>query len=236
MTIRIAAWSGPRNMSTAMMRAWENRPDTSVMDEPLYAASMAVTGIDHPMRSEILAAGPTDFDAAVMACLAPLTDGAEISYQKHMAHHLLDQFDRSWLDDLVHVLLIRNPRRVLASYVKVWDEVTVADIGLPQQIELAERAVLIVDSDEFLTNPKAYLSEMCDRVGVPFDDKMLAWPKGKRDTDGAWAPAWYSAVEESTGFGPPPSSEPAPLRPDLEPVAVEAESLYHQLYSRRYVA
>ena len=219
-----------------MMRAWENRSDTTVMDEPLYAASLAATGVDHPLRDEVLAAGPTNIDDAIGACLAPMTGGSKISYQKHMAHHLLDHYDRGWLDELIHVLLIRNPRRVLASYVKVWDQVTVADIGLPQQIELAERSVIIIDSDEFLTNPKHYLSAMCDRIGVSFEDSMLAWPKGRRETDGAWAPAWYSAVEASTGFGPPPLEPPPPLDKNLEVVASEADSLYQQLYQHRYVA
>ncbi len=235
MTVRIAAWSGPRNLSTAMMRAWENRPDTTVLDEPLYAASLVATGADHPMRAEVVAAGPTDPAVAIERCLAPLPDGITISYQKQMAHHLLPSFDRAWLDELWHLVLVRDPRRVLASYTKVWDEVTVADIGLPQQLELAERAELIIDSDDFLGNPAGYLAAICGAAGVAFDETMLAWPPGTRSSDGVWAPAWYEAVEASTGFGPPPTEPPPPLPAHLVTVAAEAEAIYRELYAGRLV-
>ncbi len=237
MTIRLAAWSGPRNLSTAMLRSWEHRPDTVVLDEPLYAAALAATGDDHPMRDEVLAAGPTDIGAAIDRCLAPLPDGVTVSYQKHMAHHLLPEFPRDWLDELRHLLLIRDPRRVLASYTKVWADVDVAAIGLPQQLELLDRAELVVDSADFLTDPRRYLAAMCEACGIAFDDAiaqaMTTWPAGRRDSDGVWAPAWYSAVEASTGFGPPPSEEPVELPATLEPVAAEASEIYAELRARR---
>ena len=149
---RIAMWSGPRNLSTAMMRSWEHRPDTEVLDEPLYAAYLAATGLDHPGRDEIIAAGPADFDDAVAACLSAPQAGA-ISYQKHMAHHLLPHVDRSWLGGLRNCLLLRDPRRVLASYTKVRDAVTLDDLGIPQQVELVEHCELVVDAADFLTRP-----------------------------------------------------------------------------------
>ncbi len=217
-----------------MMRSWENRADCVVMDEPLYAASLATTGGDHPMREEILAAGPTDPDAAIAACLAPLPEGVTISYQKHIAHHLHDGYDRSWLDQLVHVLLIRDPRRVLASYTKVWDDVSVETIGLPQQLELLPRARVVVDTADFLGNPAAYLQQMCRLLEVEFDQAMLSWPKGERDSDGVWAPAWYSSVVDSTGFGPAPDpSAPVDLAPHLESVAAEASVIYEELRAAR---
>jgi hypothetical protein len=221
-----------------MLRSWENRVDTVVLDEPLYAAALAATGADHPMRDEILAAGPVDPGEAVAACLARPPLPATISYQKHMAHHLLPTFDRGWLDQADHVLLIRHPRLVIASYTRVWPEVTVEAIGLPQQIELAERAVLIVDSSEFLTAPRHYLELMCSRLGVPFDPAMLAWPAGRRASDGVWAPAWYGAVEASTGFGPPPSAsavDEVVVPPELEAVVARAEDLYRELHAERLV-
>ncbi len=233
--VRVAAWSGPRNLSTAMMRSWENRADCIVIDEPLYAASLAVTGGDHPMRDDILAAGPTDPDQAIAACLAPLPEGITVHYQKHIAHHLHRDFDRSWLDELEHILLLRDPRRVLASYTKVWEDVSVETIGLPQQLELLPRAAIVVDTSDFLTDPGAYLAEMCLRLGIEFDEAMLEWPPGPRDSDGVWAPAWYDNVIASTGFGPPPASETITLPERLESVAVEAMDIYRVLAAEKLV-
>lgn len=226
-------WSGPRNLSTAMMRSWENRADTAVMDEPLYAAYLATTRLDHPGLDEIVAAGPASFDDAIAACLAPLPDGVAVSYQKHMAHHLLSHTDRSWLDSLRNVLLLRDPRRVLASYTKVRESVTLDDIGVPQQVELAERCELVVDSDDFLIDPLGFQREICRRLDVPFDPAMLAWPAGPRHSDGVWARHWYSAVETSTSFGPPPADPPSPTPPHLAQIAAEAVAIYDELRAGR---
>lgn len=239
---RIAMWSGPRNLSTALMRSWENRPDTMVLDEPLYAHYLAHTGLHHPGRDEIVAAGPARAEAAVAQCVAPLPQGITVSYQKHMSHHLLDHLDRDWLDQLRHVLLIRHPVEVLASYTQVRDEVTLADIGLPQQVELADRAELVIDAADFLTDPPTYLGELCRRVGVAFTPElaqaMLSWPPGRRDSDGCWARYWYGAVESSTGFRPPPDPGSRPgvddLPSSLRPLAREALDLYHQLAAGRW--
>lgn len=233
--VRIAAWSGPRNMSTAMMRSWENRADCSVIDEPFYAASLATTGGDHPLRDEILAAGPTDPAEAAASCLAPLPPGTNVQYQKHIAHHLHDHFDRAWLDELHHVLLIRDPRRVLASYTKVWADVSIETIGLPQQLELLPRAALVIDTSDFLVDPRRYLVEMCQCVGIDFEESMLAWPAGPRPSDGVWAPAWYDSVIASTGFGPPPSDVPVELPTWLEPVAEQAQQIFAELTSKKLV-
>lgn len=235
---RIAMWSGPRNLSTAMMRSWENRPDTAVIDEPLYAAYLHETGLEHPMRAEILAAGPGDVDEAIAACLA-VPAAASISYQKHMAHHLLAGMDRSWFGEFRNVLLLRDPRRVLASYAKVRAEVTLDDIGVPQQVELADHCEFVVDSDDFLTDPAAYQREICERLDVPCDDgilaSMLAWPDGRRSSDGVWAPAWYGAVETSTGFGPAPGAVPADLPEHLAEVGEQAMVIYERLRGDRLI-
>lgn len=229
---RIAMWSGPRNLSTAMMRSWENRTDTAVIDEPLYAAYLHETGLDHPMRDEILAAGPVDIDEAIAASLA-VPPSTSISYQKHMAHHLLDGMDRSWLGEFRNVLLLRDPRRVLASYAKVRADVTLEDIGVPQQVELAAHCEFVVDSDDFLTDPGAYQQEICRRLDVPLAEGMLAamlnWPAGRRSSDGAWAPAWYGAVEASRGFGPAPTAPPSDLPEHLAEVGAQALEIYDRL-------
>ncbi len=215
------------------MRAWENRADTMVLDEPLYSHYLAATGLDHPGRDEIMAAGPIDAAAAVGLCLEPLPAGLTVSYQKHMTHHLLASIDRSWLDQVRNFLLIRDPVPVLASYTQVRSDVTLDDLGLPQQVEVASRAELVIDAADFLTDPRAYLTTWCDHLGLEFSDRMLSWPAGRRASDGCWAPHWYRAVEASTGFGPAPDPSttitvddlPSPLRP----LAREATELYHQL-------
>jgi len=221
-----------------MMRSWEHRSDTDVIDEPLYAAYLRATGLDHPMRDEILAAGPTCVDAAISACLAAPAS-ASISYQKHMAHHLLPEMDRSWIGSFRNVLLLRDPRRVLASYSKVRSDVTLEDIGVPQQVELARHCEFIVDSDDFLTAPDVYQREICGRLGVPCDAAMLAsmmsWPAGRRSSDGVWAPAWYGAVEASTGFGPAPAAPPPDLPDHLVEVGQEAMAIYDQLRADRLI-
>lgn len=203
---RLAMWSGPRNISTALMRSWENRPDTIVVDEPLYGHYLATTGIDHPGREEIIAALPTDIDEAVAGLLGPVPDGIRVFYQKHMTHHLIDDVPRDWIGELVNVLLLRDPAEVVASYVKSRSEVTLADIGLPQQVSLYDdlvargRPPLVLDSADFLRNPAAYLRGLCELVGVEFTEAMLRWPAGRRASDGVWGPHWYDAVWRSTGF------------------------------------
>ena len=233
MTI-IAMWSGPRNLSTAMMRSWENRADTTVLDEPLYAAYLAATQLDHPGREEIIAGGPADYEQAIAMCVD--ADGGQdgaISYQKHMTHHLLADVRRDWLGGFRNCLLLRDPRRVLASYTQVRDTVTLEDIGVPQQLELADHCELVIDSDDFLTDPEGHQREICRRLDVLFDPAMLSWPAGPRDSDGVWAPHWYSAVESSTGFGPPTSEPPPPAAAHLAAIAADALEIHQQLRTRR---
>ena len=232
--MRIAMWSGPRNLSTAMMRSWENRSDTEVLDEPLYAAYLAATGLDHPGAAEIIATGPVDPATAIAACVsAPMS--ASISYQKHMAHHLLPEMDRRWLGELRNCLLLRDPRRVLASYTKVRERVTLEDLGIPQQVELSAHCELVVDADDFLVEPRRYQLEICRRLGVEFDESMLSWPAGTRASDGVWAPHWYSAVEASTHFGPAPSGEVPEVASHLIELAADASAIYDVLRRNRLV-
>ena len=187
---RIAMWSGPRTVSTALMRAWENRPDTVVADEPLYAFYLDRTGLDHPGRDEVIASQPTDW-RVVLARLtsAPLPAGTVISYAKHMTHHLLPEVDRAAFAPFRHAHLIRDPRELLASYARVRTEPTLADLGLAQQAEIFEAfGGPVVDSRDLLADPEGILRALCQALGVPFDPRMLAWPPGPRDTDGVLGP------------------------------------------------
>lgn len=234
--LRLAFWSGPRNLSTAMMRSWENRADTQVMDEPLYAHYLTATGLtDHPMHLEILDSQPAEEAAAVETLFAPVPAHISVDFQKHMAQHLLPGMDRSWLDQQARVILLRDPRRVLASYTKVRGTVSLSDIGLPQQVELAHGAAVVIDSGHFLANPEAYLRVICEAVGVDFDPAMLRWPAGRRTTDGVWAPAWYSSVEASTGFGPPVTADPPVLPAGLASLVDESMDLYRGLLEQAVV-
>lgn len=206
--VRVAMWSGPRNISTAMMRGFENRADTIVVDEPLYAAYLARTGVDHPGRAAVISSQPTDLVTAVAGLSAPLPAGRRVHYVKHMAHHISREMDLSWTLRFRSVLLIRDPFEVVASYVRSRATCEPSDIGLLQQgwlMELWDRhrfEVPIIDAADFLNAPEAHLRWLCDWLGIPFTDRMLSWPPGPRSSDGVWAPHWYAAVWSSSGFAP----------------------------------
>jgi Sulfotransferase domain len=232
--VRLAMWSGPRNISTALMRAWENRPDCRVVDEPLYAYYLAQTGLDHPGRDEVIAAGETSWQAVVAELTAPVEG---VYYQKHMTHHLIPQLPRDWIPSLTNVLLIRDPAEVVASYVRSRADVTLEDIGLVQQAELYDELrgeVPVIDSADFLRDPEGYLRWLCAHVGVPFTDAMLHWPAGPRDSDGVWAPYWYDAVLSSTGFEPYRPREVSLEGPAAQ-VAELGRSHYERLHAARVV-
>jgi hypothetical protein len=237
MTIRLACWSGPRNISTATMRAWENRPDTEVVDEPLYAWYLARTGLDHPGRAEVIEAGETDWRRVVDSLTRLWPDGPVLQYQKHMAQHLLEDLPRDWISSLRNVLLIRDPAEVVSSYLRSRDTVTPDDIGILQQLELhvlLGPSVPVIDAADFLRSPEAYLRWLCSYAGVEFTDRMLSWPPGPRDSDGVWASYWYGAVLRSTGFEPyrPRRVE---LTPEGEAVVAATRPAYERLYASRLV-
>ncbi|MEV6923166.1 HAD family hydrolase [Dactylosporangium sp. NPDC051485] len=231
MTVRVAMWSGPRNISTAMMRSFGARPDTVVVDEPLYAHYLRETGLDHPAREEILASQPRRWQDAVAGLLGPV--GARVYYQKHMTHHLLPQVGRDWLAEVANAYLIRDPAHVVASYAKVRGEPTLADLGYPQQVEIFRaHGGPVVDAADVLRAPAGTLSALCAALGLSWAPAMLSWPAGRRSTDGVWAPHWYSAVERSTGFAP---YDPAPPEvPDrLRSLVDRARPLYEELAAHR---
>ena len=232
-------WSGPRNISTAMMRAWENRADTAVVDEPLYAYYLARTGRDHPVADEIIATYPTDWRTVAEMLCGPVPGDRPIWYQKHMTHHVLAEVDLAWLENLTNCFLLRSPAEMIASYIRVRPDPTMTDLGLPEQRRIFDyvrqatgRIPPVLDARLVLENPERMLSRLCERVGVPFDRRMLAWPAGRRATDGVWAPHWYAAVEQSTGFQ---SYQPKPVRlPEhLQPLLDECNALYAEMAAHR---
>lgn len=241
MSVRIAMWSGPRNISTAMMRSFENRSDTVVVDEPFYAAFLAETGADHPMRDEVLASQPTRWRDVANALSGPTPTGAAVWYQKHMTHHMLPDFGLDWANGCRNAFLIRAPEAVLASYTLKRENVTLADIGVERQRELFERecdrigaAPPVIDSADVLADPRATLGKLCAALGIEFSDRMLSWPAGKRDSDGVWAPAWYDTVERSTEFAPPRA--PAEIKnvgDNLRRIADAARPHYERLAAFR---
>lgn len=240
-TLRIAMWSGPRNISTALMRSFGSRADTIVCDEPFYARYLLRTGADHPGREEVIAACETDYDRIVATLTGPLPAGKSIFYQKHMAHHILaeDWKRLDWVHAMRNVLLIRNPLEVLASFVKVVPNPRAGHLGLPQQLRLfhvfAERlghAPPVIDATDVLDDPPRMLWYLCEAVGIDFDDAMLSWAPGPRETDGVWGPHWYHAVYQSTGFERPRARN-ADVPMALQPVLAECRGIYDCLHEFR---
>lgn len=199
-------WSGPRNISTALMRSWGSRSDTFVCDEPFYAHYLKVTGLDHPGASEVITQNETDPDKVITSLTGQVPQGKTIFYQKHMAHHLLPGVNRDWLSEVTNCFLIRDPQEVLTSLIKNIPNPTIEDTGLPQQVEIFERVKAqgctppVLDSKDVLERPGETLRLLCESIGVEFQEAMLSWRAGAHETDGIWGKYWYEAVEKSTGF------------------------------------
>lgn len=230
-------WSGPRNISTATMRAFENRDDTEVSDEPFYAAFLAASGAIHPMRDEVIASQPNDWREVAAVCAGPAPHGSPVWYQKQMCHHMLPDFGLDWLGACTNAFLIRPPEQVLASYLAKRTVVTLDDIGVVRQneifdrvAELTGRAPVVIEGASILADPRGALSGLCAALGIPFSEKMLSWPAGRRASDGVWAPAWYDAVERSTGFNAPDRVASFEDLPDvLKPIAEAARPYYERM-------
>ncbi len=204
--LRLNLWSGPRNVSTALMYAFAQRADTRALDEPLYGHYLARSGAPHPGAAEVMAAMDCDGARVVRRVLLGPCDRS-VLFCKHMAHHLLD-LDRGFLEQGVNVLLTRHPREVLPSLAKNLESPTLRDAGYAVQVELLEAelargvAPIVLDARLTLEDPEGVLRALCARVGLAFDPAMLRWAPGPKPFDGVWAPHWYANAHRSTGFKP----------------------------------
>jgi sulfotransferase family protein len=233
-------WSGPRNISTAMMRSWGNRPDTAVIDEPFYAYYLERTGKAHPGAAEVIAQGETNWRKIVQRLTKePIPGGKRAYFQKQMTHHLLPEMDRDWILDLTNCFLIRDPREVILSYIKKNPGAALEDLGFIQQCQVfnfvrerTETVPAVVDADDVLKNPKQILELLCDKIGVEFDKAMLSWPPGLRETDGIWAKYWYDAVVKSTSFEPYKPRE-GDVPDSLHEIFRRCRDCYAQLHEHR---
>ncbi|MEO8456115.1 MAG: HAD family hydrolase [Sphingomicrobium sp.] len=239
MTIRIAMWSGPRNLSTAMMRSFGSRADTFVSDEPFYGCFLKDSGADHPMRDEVIAAMDCDWQSVMAALRAPVHDSSPIWYQKHMWHHMAGPIGYDDFAGFTHAFLIREPERMIASYLRKRESADFEDFGLERQAEFFEReadrlgyAPTVIDANDVLANPGGMLSKLCEALAINWDEAMLSWLPGPRQTDGPWAPHWYGAVEKSTGFGPPETGGDE-LPGDAQRVAARCRPYYEKLARHR---
>jgi hypothetical protein len=238
-TLRVAMWSGPRNLSTALMRSFGSRSDTFVSDEPFYGCFLQDSGADHPMREEIIAAMDCDWTSVMASLRGPTPDGSSIWYQKHMWHHMSGPAGYDDFAGFTHAFLIREPERMIASYLRKREVAAFEDFGLERQAEFFEleadrlgHAPPVIDAHDVLINPQAVLTKLCGALSVPWDIAMLSWLPGRRDTDGVWASHWYGSVEASTGFGPPETG-PVELPEDAQPLAERCRPYYEQLAVHR---
>jgi len=231
-------WSGPRNLSTAMLRSFGNRADTAVSDEPFYGAFLKTSGAAHPMREAVIAAMDCDWASVARTLAGPAPGGRPIWYQKQMWHHMVGPIGYADFPGFTHAFLIRDPAAMIASYLRKREAAAFEDFGLDRQAEFFEReadrlghAPPVVDAGDVLADPRRTLSALCAALGIAFDPAMLAWPAGPRPTDGPWAPHWYQAVEASTGFGPP--DPPASLTGAAARLADRCRPYYERLAAHR---
>lgn len=239
MTIRIAMWSGPRNLSTAMMRSFGNRADTFVSDEPFYGCFLETSGADHPMHEEVIASMDCDWHSVMDTLRGDPPDASQIWYQKHMWHHMAGPIGYEDFAGFRHAFLIREPERMIASYLRKRESAEFENFGLERQAEFFEReaerlghAPPVIDAHDVLTDPVSVLSKLCNALGIKWDMAMLSWPPGRRETDGVWAKHWYGAVEASTGFGPP-EIEPVQLPDDARSLAERCRPFYERLAAHK---
>lgn len=233
-------WSGPRNISTAMMRAWGNRSDTFVCDEPFYAYYLQKTGLEHPGADEVIAVGETDWRKVITQLIGDVPGGKRIFYQKQMTHHLLPEIDRDWLGRVTNCFLIRDPAEVIVSYIKKNNDPTLEDIGFVQQADIFDwvrdhtgSSPPVIDAHDVLENPEKILRLLCEAIGVAFADAMLSWPPGLRETDGIWAKHWYNEVATSTGFRAPSDRTVASVPERLKNIHDRSRECYQRLYHHR---
>ena len=236
--LRISMWSGPRNISTALMRSFENRPDTFVSDEPFYAHYLNETGINHPLREEVIKYGEKSWDAVVKNITGDIPNCKTVWYQKHMAQHNLPKKDLTWISKMNNILLIRHPRDVILSYKNKYEITSIAQLGYLQLNTLfnllnnGNGSPLIIEARDLLDDPEGMLKKICNRLVIPFYQEMLTWPAGRRKSDGIWGKYWYGSVERSTGFQHY-SKNPPIVPSEYEELFVNCMKYYQQLYQHR---
>lgn len=239
MTVRIAMWSGPRNLSTAMMRSFGSRSDAFVSDEPFYGCFLETSGADHPMRDETIESMDTDWSSVMTTLRGDPPDGSPVWYQKHMWHHMIGPIGYDDFIGFRHAFLIREPERMIASYLRKREAAAFEDFGLERQAEFFEReadrlghAPPVIDANDVLADPESVLTGLTGALGLPWDPAMLSWAPGRRETDGVWAAHWYNAVEKSTGFGPPESGS-VDLPENARRLADRCRPYYERLATHR---
>ncbi|MBA2771013.1 MAG: HAD family hydrolase [Sphingomonas sp.] len=242
MTIRIAMWSGPRNLSSAMMRSFRSRSDTFVSDEPFYGCFLKSTGADHPMRDEVIDAMDCDWTSVMGNLSGPAPDGSPVWYQKHMWHHMAGPIGYDDFEGFRHAFLIREPERMIASYLRKREVAAFEDFGIERQAEFFDReadrlgrAPPVIDAGDVLENSEGVLSKLCLALGIAWDPAMLGWAPGPRRTDGPWAPHWYRTVEASTGFAAT-DGDAIELPREAQSLAERCRSYYDKLALYRILA
>jgi hypothetical protein len=238
-TLRIAMWSGPRNLSTAMMRSFGNRTDTFVSDEPFYGCFLKDSGAEHPMRDVVIAAMDCDWQSVMRTLQSDPRGAWRVWYQKHMWHHMTGPIGYADFEGFTHAFLIREPERMIASYLRKREVAAFEDFGMDRQAEFFDRecdrlghAPPVIDANDVLANPPGVLAGLCHALGIAWDPAMLCWAPGGRETDGPWAPHWYAAVEQSTGFSPPETGT-VELSEQARSVADQCRPYYDRLAFHR---
>ena len=236
---RVAMWSGPRNISTALMYSFENRSDCYATDEPLYASFLQKSGTPHPGAKEVIENNESEVGKIIKTLTGPIPDKKQIWYQKHMCHHLPPDSDISWIDNFKNCFLIRDPREVLLSLSKITDSIDLLSTGLPQQLTIFKHVIKssrkippVIDSADVLEDPESILSVLCESIGIPFSKRMLSWEPGPRNCDGLWGKYWYDSVWKSSGFSPPTPKE-GELSEHLHSVLEESTMIYQELREMR---
>lgn len=235
-TTRIAMWSTPRSLSTALMRSWESRSDTIVVDEPLHGVFIKLGNWQYEGREEVIEKCETDWKKVIKSLLAPLPEGKKVYYQKHLVHHTdFDEIALDWIYNLDNCFLVRNPREIISSYLKKWPDIT-GDLGFAQMLKIFRlvkenkgKIPPVIDAQDLQTKPKETLTKLCEYLGIAFSESMLSWKKGKREKDGPWTKrGWYDNVSKSSSFKPYKKRDIS-IPAEYEKLCKEAEEVYNEL-------
>ncbi|MBT4283952.1 MAG: HAD family hydrolase [Rhodobacteraceae bacterium] len=231
--MKIAAWSGPRNLSTAMMYSFGSRSDTIISDEPFYASYLKATNLEHPMRAKILESQSNNPHEIIESCNGPIPLSKGLWYQKHMCTHILDNISLTWAEKYTNIFLIRHPSRVISSYERKRENPTIDDIGFKQQLKIFNSlGGVVIESSDILKSPEKTLKTLCRHINIKFESRMLSWSKGGHKDEGVWGEHWYNSVHLSSSFGPPEGPIPK-LSKKLIELYEEAIPIYEKLSSHK---